>query len=232
MQENQYLNIAYFSTNIPWAYRIRTIMNEEQKKRFFKSELPDIEKTISRKLSTINILVDNTNMEMRVINRILREKQEEVNDCLENCKAFCFNDIHHIYRVIAYFEATLVQMVAVIDLFIKYISNYYSQILKIKKNNRAILEMLKKDGINTEWKKELYFIRRIVTHYHSGWPSFKKQGKYFQLIINFPKSIRKMKEYKDYPYEKLGINQINNIFRNFENFYKNVVEWFEMQCES
>ena len=72
-------------------------MNEEQKKRFFKSELPDIEKTISRKLSTINILVDNTNMEMRVINRILLEHQEEVNDCLENCKAFYFNDIHHIY---------------------------------------------------------------------------------------------------------------------------------------
>jgi len=225
MQKAQYLNIVFREKNIPWAYQIRTIMNEEQKKRFFKSELPDIEKTISRKLLTINILVDNTNMEMRVINRILFEHQEEVNDCLENCKAFYFNDIHHIYRVIAYFEATLIQMVAVIDLLIKYISTYYRQILKIKKNNRLILEMLKKDGINTEWKRELYFIRRIVTHYHSGWPSFRKQGKYFQLIINFPKSVRKMKEYKDYPYEKLEINQINNIFRNFEKFYKNVAEW-------
>lgn len=156
----------------------------------------------------------------------LREKRKKVNDCLENCNAFYFKDIHPIYRVIAYFEGTLIQMVATIDLLIKYISIYYSQILKIKKGQKAILEMLSNEGIDIEWKRELYFIRRIVTHSYTGWPSFEKRGENFHLIINFPKSIRRMKEYKNYPYDKIGINKINHILRNFEKFYNNVSEWF------
>ena len=197
MQEGCYLNIAYHSTNVWWwAYQIRRKMNEDQIKRFRNSELADIERTISRKISTIKIFIENTNMELREINRILREKQEVVNCCLKEQKAFVFsdNDILHIYKIIAYFEATLIQMVAIIDLLIKYISNYYSKILRNKKGQKAILEMLSKDGIDIEWKKELYFIRRIVTHSYTGWPSFKKEKNYFQLIINFPSSIRKLKE--------------------------------------
>jgi len=226
MSENRILNIAYFSTEVRWAYQVRQKMNKEQKKKFSNSELPDIERTISRKLSTIRILVDNTNLEMNEINRILREKQEGVDYCLKKQVAFVFEDIHHIYRVIAYFEATLIQMVAVVSLLMKYISTYYSQILSIKKGQSDVLGMLRQNGIDTEWKRELYFIRRIVTHSQTGWPSFEKMDTYFQLIINFPKSVRRMKEYRDYPYDSLGINKINDIFSNFSVFYNNVTEWF------
>jgi len=226
MNEDRYLKIAYFSTNIRWAYQVRQKMNEDQKKKYFGSALPDIESTISRKISTIRILINNTNLEMSKINKILREKQGEVDFCLKNCKALVFEDIHHIYRVIAYFEATLIQMVAVIDLLLKYISTFFSQILLSKKGQSKILEMLSQDGIDTEWKRELYFIRRIVTHSYTGWPSFEKMNTHFQLVINFPKSVKRMKEYKYYPYDSLGSDKINIIFENFNIFYENAIKWF------
>ena len=227
MEERQLLNIVYFSNRVEWAYQIRGKMKEDQKKIFCKTELPDIERTISRKISTIEILIENINMEMKEINKILSEKQEEVNNCLKEQKAFHFRDnLHHIYRIIAYFEATLIQMVAVIDLLIKYISTYYIKILKNRKGQKDILGMLRRDGINIEWKRELYFLRRIVTHYYTAWLSLKKERNYFQLIINFPSSIRRLKDYKFFKYDTLSINEINKIFRNFDGFCNNVINWF------
>ncbi len=226
MTNSKILNIAYFSREIRWAYQVRKKMDDNQKRKYAKLGLVDLERTISRKISLIKSLVENTNLEMDKINENLREKTEDVDHCLEEGKAFLFDEIHRIYRVISYFESTMIQMVAIVDQLMTYISTYYSQILSIKKGQRDILEMLNQDGIDTEWKRELYFIRRIVTHSHTGWTSFEKMDTHFQLIIDFPKSIRRMKDYKDYPYDSLGTEKINEIFSKFQDFYKDVTEWF------
>lgn len=226
MTNNNILKIAYFSREVRWAHQVRRKMDEEQKKKYAKSGLSDIERTISRKISLIKSLVENTNLEMREINKILREKKGEVAHCLKTKKALIFEEIYRIYRIIGYFESTLIQMVAVVDQLMSYISMYYSQILSIKKGQSDVLEMLSQDGIDIEWKKELYFIRRIVTHSHTGWTSFEKMDTHFQLIINFPKSIRRMKDYKEYPYDSIGTVKINEIFHNFQAFYKDVTGWF------
>lgn len=220
------LNIAYFSMEIKWAYQVRRKMDEKQKKKYAKSGLFDIEKTISRKISLIKSLVTNTNLEMREINKILEEKQQEVDHCIKTGKALIFEEIYRLYRIIAYFESTLIQIVAVIDQLMTYISKYFSQILTIKKGQSDVLKMLNQDGIDTKWRKELYFIRRIVTHSYTGWTSFEKVNSHFQLKIDFPKSIRRMKDYKEYPYDSLGTDKINEIFRNFQTFYRDVTEWF------
>jgi len=220
------LEIAYFSHGISWAYKVRQKMNDSQKKKYTKLGLVDKERTISRKISLIKSLVNNTNLEMREINKNLRKEKDEVNLCLKEGKAFFFEEIYRIYRVIAYFESTLIQMVAVVEQLIAYISSYYRDILSKKIALSDILKMLSRDGIDTEWKRELYFIRRIVTHSHTGWPSFKKMDTSFQLIFNFPKSIKRMKDYKKYPYDSLETEKLNEILNKFQGFYRDVTEWF------
>lgn len=226
MTNDNILTIAYFSTEIRWAYKVRRKMNNDQKNKYVKLGLVDIERTISRKISIIKSLVENTNIEMREINKNLREKKEDVDHCLKNDLAFNFEEIYRIYRVMAYFESTLIQMVSVVDQLITYMSTYYNHILSIKKGQSEVLEMLSQDGIDTEWKRELNFIRRIVIHSHTGWTSFKNMNTHFQLIVNFPKSIRRMKDYKKYPYDSLGTDKINDILNKFQLFYQNVTEWF------
>lgn len=226
MTNDNILTIAYFSTEIRWAYKVRRKMNNDQKNKYVKLGLVDIERTISRKISIIKSLVENTNIEMREINKNLREKKEDIDHCLKNDLAFNFEEIYRIYRVMAYFESTLIQMVSVVDQLITYMSTYYNHILSIKKGQSEVLEMLSQDGIDTEWKRELNFIRRIVIHSHTGWTSFKKMSTHFQLIVNFPKSIRRMKDYKKYPYDSLGTDKINDILNKFQLFYQNVTEWF------
>ena len=226
MNEGRKLNIAYFSTKVRWAYQVRQKMNDQQKKRFSNSELPDIERTISRKLSLIRILVDNTNLEMGEINRILHEHNEDILYCINSHKALVFENIYLIYRVLAYFEAILIQMKATVDLLIKYISIFYCQILLNKKGQTDILEAIKEDGIDIDWRKELYFLRRIVTHMQTGWPSFENMGTYYQLVIDFPKSVRRMKEYEEFPYDRLGTDKMNEIFNNFISFNDSVTAWF------
>lgn len=53
MTNNKILNIAYFSTEVRWAYKVRQKMDDNQKRKYAKLGLVDLERTISRKISLI-----------------------------------------------------------------------------------------------------------------------------------------------------------------------------------
>jgi hypothetical protein len=196
-------------------------MNEDEKRKFKKSELHDIEMTISRKLSFIRILIDNANLNMNEINKILKNMDFE-----KQGNNIHFNNIYLIYRGLVYFESTVIQMTSILDLLMKYISIYFKSVLDKNIGQTKILKMLKEEGIDIEGKRELYFVRKIVTHHYSGWLSLQKANNHFQIIINFPDSINRFKDYKRYKYKNIEMEKINDLFDKFSNFHDNVIKWF------
>jgi len=222
MTDNQILKIAFFAQDRGQIYKIHNKLNPDQKKKYSKSPLWDLRFSISKKLSLIKVAVDETNLEMDKINKILKRKKEEVDVCLKRNKYIFFSEIHRIYRILAYVETTLIEMVSVTQLLIKFISYFYIHIFGERKGAKDVVKDLKNEGIDMKWNDELYFIRRGLVHHYSGWISFKKKNDIFELVFSLPKSVKSIRGYKKYHYDRLDTEKLNEIFGHFSQFIKDV----------
>ena len=222
MKNNQILEIAFFAQDRGQIYKIHNKLNPDQKKKYSKSPLWDLRFSISKKLSLIKVVVDETNLEMDKINKILKREKEVVDVCLKRNKGMFFSEIHRIYRILAYVETNLIEMISVTQLLIKFISYFYIHIFGERKSETDIVKDLKNKGIDMNWKDELYFLRRGLVHHYSGWISFKKKNDIFQLVFSLPKSVKKMKNYKKYQYDRLDTEKLNEIIGHFSKFMKDV----------
>jgi len=216
---NKILNITYIAKNAIWFHKILQTMNTIQKLRYNKTILPSLSIIISRKLSLIQVLKDQINLEMKEINKILKENIKEVENCINKNYTFSFGrEVYLIYRIISYIEATLIEMKSAADLIIRYISRFYLHIFLERKGEKLVTEELKDNKINIEFKYELNHLRRGFIHHYSGWISFKKQNNSFKPIIELPKSVKKFKDYEKFPYVSLDVEKINDILKNFYKF--------------
>lgn len=231
MDTKRELNIAYFMI-WKWPYQIRNILNDKQKKSFFRSTLPDFETTIYRKVKQIQFLIKNARQEIRGINIILRERREEVDEHIEKGTAISLTkDIARVYLICAYIEASLIQMVAVIDLINSFISTFFWVILNKKKRLADIIEMMREDNISLDWIARVKFYRRVVVHAYTGWPCFEQINGHFVVSIKFPKSIRRMKEYATFQSDSLDTKVLNELFESFNKYFHEVLEWLLSQIK-
>lgn len=218
-QNNKILKIIYIAENAVWFHKILQTMNDTQIQRYKKTLLPSLSRTISRKLSLLQVLLIQINFEMKEVNKILKENINEVENCIDKNNPFSFgNKDYLIYRILAYIEATLIEMKSAVDLIIRYINRFHFHIFLERKSETLVIGELKDNNINIEFRYELNHIRRGFIHHYSGWISFRKQNNFFNPIIELPKSIKRFKDYEKFPYVSLEVEKINDILNNFKKF--------------
>jgi len=222
-KNNQVLNIAFFARPAKWIYDILRELNPEQKKDYNNCPLYDLGVSISKKISLLRTLVSDVNLEMIEINRILRREKKEVEWCINNNKAFLFQDIHHIYRIYAYTEAVLTNTYSVVEFIFKYIKFIYKYIFGERLSN--VKQELINNEIDIGWREDLKKIRNDLLHNYAAWVYFKKQNNHFKLVISLPNSIKKRGGYKQFPNDVLDTDEINRILEEFSRFFDKVNEF-------
>lgn len=214
------LHITYIAKNGFWFHKVGQAMDYAQRQKY-KYPLPELGRSISRKLSLIQVLIFELNLELKEINKVLKKNRDKVNECISRNIGYSFGKSYSIYKILAYIEAILFETKSTTDLIIRYISKFYANIFSKRKGEKLILKELKRNKINLDWKYELDHIRRVYIHHFSGWASFEDYNNSFRLMIDLPKSIRRFKGFKKFPYETLNIDKINEILAKFGKFNDN-----------
>ena len=177
-------------------------------------------RSISKRISEIRVLVDDTVIEIGRIRKIINANREECELCIREGKAYVLPDVVHIYRILAYTESSLALLKSTVDLL------FWSSII-IEKNilgkrgmnmTRLKAQMISA-GLNLEWLENLDNIRDDLLHQYASWLmlTFDNGGVGIKLELpNVPKTNRESKKYKK---EYLDVLEINKILAGFSEFY-------------
>jgi hypothetical protein len=207
---------GYYST---WIHPILQKMNTEQKEKYASTFLPEIARSICRKLSILGILADDIGKEIKDINRQMILDKPNIDLVLrrENA-AYSPKNIGQVYRTLGYIETFLTNMESVTDFMISFYTQFNRAILSRKIGNRgSVIRELQNHHIALKWKDELSAIRNDIIHNYTSWLAFKRVNDHYRFVLLTPKKSNRIMQHKNYQKTYLDLTKISGMYVRTHN---------------
>jgi hypothetical protein len=208
--------IAHYSR---WIHPILQKMNAEQKEKYSSTFLPEIARSICRKLSILESLADEIGKELKDIDRQTVLDKQNIDLLLERENAaYSPKNIGQVYRTLGYLETFLTNMESVTDFMISFYTLFNRAVLSRKIGNKdSVIRELQHHHIALKWKDELSAIRNDIVHNYTSWLAFKKVNDHYRLVLLTPKKSKKIKQHKNYQRTCLDLTKVMGMYVRTHN---------------
>lgn len=219
LENQKLLHITYLIRNATWLYKVAQKVQEAgQSNKYNSSPLNNIGKSIDRKVASLRTLIQDSNLELIEINKILRKEKEKVDKCIKETKGYSFPEGFRIYRLLVYSEAALTNMKSAYDFIIMYLKIFYKKMFGEKPS--ILFEDLEKNKIKLAWVESLGDIRNDINHNYTTWLAFKKTDTAFNFVHLLPKPLETYGNYKKFKGSILDTVMINEMIKDFMEFHE------------
>lgn len=216
---NKIIPISFIAHNSRWIHSIINEMDNKQKGKYYSTFLPEIARSICRKLSVLEVLAHDLGKEMKDIDSQMIEDKQNIDliSKRENT-AYSPRDIRQVYRVLGYIEALLTNMDSVTDFLISFYTLFNRAVLsRTIGNTNSVAKELQRNHIAVKWKDELSAIRNDIVHNYTSWLAFKKVNDHFRLVLITPKKSNKIKQHKNYQKTYLDLIKVREMYIKANN---------------
>jgi len=229
--KNHVLSITYINPDIRRFAPLARKLDNQQKEKYFNPPFKLLQNSIAIKRKLILEMINNVNIEMGAVSKLLREDEGKVIKVIKSKKKKTYSlqkkYQFYLYSTIGQVEAILVEILAVTDLIIRYVQEFSKIVLGEKKSKNEIKQDMKQEGIDLKWISNLEHIRNDFVHHYSPWIKFKKINGSFKFIISLPDKLKSeiRKSYRKYPDSVLDGVTIGEFYDNVNEFFRGAINY-------
>lgn len=189
MTEQKILQLS-FQPQTTWGYKILNCFSNEMHNSYRKGLARELMLSITQKMELFLYIMPKLNDYVEMLKKVLKNDTANVDECLEN--GFAYSGIEDGLRVA--FMSTLDAAIFECDSLCELVEKFYSELTRniLGQNDKFCLQnKAKEKSLDMQWRENLRSIRNDWIHNYVGWLAFKKNDKFYDIVIEIPSEVRK-----------------------------------------
>jgi len=230
---NNYLEINYEPTERwlrPILARLHQSSNtiiQKRMKAWGETPLRELGLAIGTKLTMLPVVVARVNRQIQLLGDQLDESM--VDCCLKRDAGYSLSDQSFPFEILVDLDSFLFESRSTYEIIVSFLKEFFNHILGRDVNQEELQALLKAEGIDTQWIKELRENRNLFSHNTAPWLAIhilSRAPLRFELVL-----LKKVARDAAGCGDRLHFKQLQAIYHGFAASLEALQRWVIMQIE-